>query len=142
MKRLVQLLHDGNFSCVIRHEGVIRVFTGRGVSDLYTLLQEEPAFLYHSEVADKVVGKAAAALMTAGKVKAVSTDLISRPARELLQAAGISVTFGEETDFIKNRSGDDLCPLEKRCRTAATAEECLPLIKEFLENARTATTNR
>ena len=65
MDELIRLLHEGGYSCVIRKEE-IRTFTQRGVADLYDLLNQHPVFLHGAQVADKVVGKAAAALMVLG----------------------------------------------------------------------------
>ena len=65
MDELIRLLHEGGYSCVIRKEE-IRTFTQRGVADLYDLLNQHPVFLHGAQVADKVVGKAAAALMVRG----------------------------------------------------------------------------
>ena len=59
MDELIRLLHEGGYSCVIRKEE-IRTFTQRGVADLYDLLNQHPVFLHGAQVADKVVGKAAA----------------------------------------------------------------------------------
>ncbi len=70
MDELIRLLHEGGYSCVIRKEE-IRTFTQRGVADLYDLLNQHPVFLHGAQVADKVVGKAAAALMVLGGVREV-----------------------------------------------------------------------
>ena len=72
MDELIRLLHEGGYSCVIRKEE-IRTFTQRGVADLYDLLNQHPVFLHGAQVADKVVGKAAAALMVLGGVREVYT---------------------------------------------------------------------
>lgn len=69
MEHLIKQLREGGYSCVIRQGGVIRTFTERGVNDLYRLLTEEPKFLRNAEVADKVIGKAAAAIMAARRSK-------------------------------------------------------------------------
>lgn len=71
MDELIRLLHEGGYSCVIRKEE-IRTFTQCGVADLYDLLNQHPVFLHGAQVADKVVGKAAAALMVLGGVREVS----------------------------------------------------------------------
>ena len=60
MKELIDMLHAGEYSCVIANGERIRTFTRRGVADLYDLLVQEPEFLHGAFVADKVVGKAAA----------------------------------------------------------------------------------
>ena len=71
MKRLIDILDEGGYSCVIAQGDHIRTFTRRGVADLYDLLQEDAAFLHEASVADKVIGKAAATLMVLGQVKEV-----------------------------------------------------------------------
>ena len=142
MEQLLQILREGNFSCVIRRAGAVRTFGRGGIIDLYTLLQEEPEWLRGAEVADKIVGKAAAALMVAGGVKAVATGIISRPALALLREASIPVDFGQEVDHIVNRAGTDWCPMERLCAPAADAAGCLPLIEAFIESHKTMPAGR
>ena len=63
---IVDILHQGNHSLVVSN-GTVSVFDGRGVSDLYRILNEDPSLLDGADIADKVVGKGAAALMLLGK---------------------------------------------------------------------------
>ena len=79
MDKLIKLLHEGNYSCVIKNKE-ISTFTQRGITDLYDLLNTDPAFLRGAQIADKVIGKAAAVLMVLGRVQEVYTDIISEPA--------------------------------------------------------------
>ena len=69
MEELINLLHTGGYSCTIANKGEIRTFTQRGVADIYDLLTQEPEFLKGASIADKVVGKGAAALMILGGIK-------------------------------------------------------------------------
>ena len=66
IEELIDLLHSGGYSCAIANGDIIRTFTQRGVADLYDLLTQEPDFLKGALIADKVVGKGAAALMILG----------------------------------------------------------------------------
>ena len=125
MKRLIDILDEGGYSCVIAQGDHIRTFTRRGVADLYDLLQEDAAFLHEASVADKVIGKAAATLMVLGQVKEVSVHTISQPALRLLQEAGIPVQYDEAVHHIINR---DCCRkpaspsnMMKRYTTSSTA---------------------
>ena len=61
LEDIIRLLHEGKHSLVVSN-GEVRTFDRRGVADLYALLQEDSDFLKGASVADKVVGKAAAAL--------------------------------------------------------------------------------
>ena len=45
--------------------------------------------MQNAQLADKVIGKGAAALIVLGKMKEVYADIISTPALSLLRAAGI-----------------------------------------------------
>lgn len=65
---------------------------------MFFLLENEPEFLLGAFVADKVVGKGAAALMVLGGVKHVYTDVISTPALDLFKTYGVEVSFSEVTD--------------------------------------------
>lgn len=141
MKQIIEMLHVGGYSCVIVN-GDIRTFTQRGVADLYELLKNEPTFLQGASVADKVVGKGAAALMILGGVKRLHTDVISKCAWELISKYNIEVSYGEIVPFIENRNKTGRCPLETRCINSQTAEEALPLIEEFIEAIRQSPTNK
>ena len=131
MKDLIRLLHEGGYSLVVAN-GEVNTFSGRGVADLYKLWNEDPGFLKGASVADKIVGKAAAALMIQGGVKEVFADVISQPAYKLFGRAKVRAEYTLMVPHIINRSQTDWCPLERNCANAVSAEECLPIIKNFM----------
>lgn len=131
MEELVRILRDGGHSLVVDN-GTRRTFDGRGVADLYGLLMGEPGALRGASVADKVVGKGAAALMIAGGVGKLYAEVVSTPALELLRTAGVEVRFGREVPHIINRRKDGICPVETLCLPCRTAAECLPRIAAFM----------
>ena len=135
MKRqeLITQLHALQCSCIIRNNGTTRTFHERGVKDLHRLLMQEPEILSGASLADKVVGKGAAALMIAGGVAWVYADVISRAAMELFEQSRVEVQYTEVVPNIINRAGTDICPVEKLCRDCKTAAECLPLIDKFIK---------
>ena len=132
MQRLIDTLTREGCSLVIRSQGQERIYWQRGVADLLQLLLTAPDVLLHAQLADKVVGKGAAALMVLGHVGEVYARTISQPALALLGDAGIAVSYGQCVDHIINRAGTDWCPVEKLCRQARTADEALPLIESFV----------
>lgn len=136
MKQLIDTLHSGNYSCVIEHEGVLRTFTQRGINDLYDLYTQEPEWLQGSAIADKVVGKGAAALMVLGGIKTLYTDVISTPALTLLREAGIEVCYKQEVPHIINRDQTGWCPLETATQMLHTAETIYPVIRDFVGQMR------
>lgn len=135
MDELIKLLHEGGYSCVIRREE-IRTFTQWGVADLYDLLNREPEFLHGAQVADKVIGKAAAALMVLGGVREIYTDIISEPALAVLKQADIKVACAQVVSRIRNRSRTGWCPLETICYEVESPEDMYPMIRDFVEKMR------
>ena len=131
-QELITQLHALQCSCIIHNNGATRTFHERGVKDLHRLLTQEPEILSGASLADKVVGKGAAALMIAGGVAWVYADVISQAAMELFEQSRVDVQYGEIVPNIINRTGTDICPVEKLCQECKTAEECLPLIDKFI----------
>ncbi len=140
-RKLIDRLHAERCSCVIGNGALTRSFHERGISDLYRLLTEEPELLAGAFVADRVVGKGAAALMILGGVCDLHADVISTSALDLFAARGIRVTYGLEVPHIINRSGTGWCPVETLCRDCRTAEECIEPIRRFVGSLQSLTAN-
>ncbi|HIY88763.1 MAG TPA: DUF1893 domain-containing protein [Candidatus Bacteroides pullicola] len=130
---IISLLHAEGCSCVIRKGTETRIFHRRGVIDLFELYENDPAFMNGARLADKVIGKGAAALVALGGMAEVYADIISTPALNVLRRAGIPVRFGQEVPHIINRKKDGRCPLETACDGLDTPEEMLPAIRKFVE---------
>ena len=135
-QEIIEALFAEKCSCIIGNEDDIRVFRERGVKDLYRLLKEEPEFLKDAFIADKVVGKAAAALMVLGGVKNIFAAVISTPALEFLEKAGITIEYTQKVPHIVNRTQTGWCPLELRCYEMKTPEECLQQIEKFIQTIK------
>ena len=135
-EQAIATLHATHCSCVIANGSRLEQFHERGVKDLHHLLHNDKALFDGAFIADKVVGKGAAALMIVGGVKEVYADVMSRAALSLFQSHGLEVEYGLLVDNIINRAGTDICPVEKLCSSCLTAEECLPLIEEFVSQLK------
>jgi hypothetical protein len=129
----IEMLHREGCSCVITDGIVFRMFHQRGVKDLYDILSTQPELLRGAFIADKVVGKGAAALMIIGGIDSLYTDTISVAAQELFSCYKVEVKYDKLVPHIINRAGTGVCPVESLCKECNTAEECLPLIKNFIE---------
>lgn len=134
LKQLRHILHTTNCSCVIANGDKIKSFHQRGIKDLYELLNSNRSLLEGATIADKVIGKGAAALMIAGGVTMVYADVISEPAMELFKQFSIKVEYDKKVANIINRRGDGICPVEERCAECKTIEECLVKIDEFIKS--------
>lgn len=137
MNNAAKSLFEANSGCSLAIVGVDGTqFIGwrRGVTDLYILLSENPSLLKGASLADKVVGKGAAALMVVGGVAHVFATVISRPALEMLAQAGVAICYESIVENIINRNHTGICPVESLCLPCVTAEECIPLITNFISN--------
>ena len=132
LRTLTEILHREGCSCVIGNGGKVSIYHQRGVKDLLYLLKTSPETLAGAMIADKVIGKGAAALMTLGGVRGVHGDVVSEPAADLLTQAGIPLNYGKLVPNIINRTGTGICPVETLCMECRTAAECLPLIEQFI----------
>lgn len=122
------MLHSQSLSCVIRQGDVIREFNSRGILDLFTLLNTHPGFLKDALVADKVVGKAAAALMCAGKVREVYADVMSHSAQQLFEAENIRHSYNKLVPHIIRHDGKGQCPMELLTADAPSVQEAVERI--------------
>lgn len=136
MAVLIKKLDEGNYSCVIGKDGEVRTYNQKGVQDLYDLVKEQNPIMKNAMIADKVIGKGAAAMIVLGGFSEVFTHAICTSAKEMLESNGIHVTFDKEVDYIINNAGTDWCPLEKRVKDCKTAEECWPIIEDFVLGLR------
>ncbi len=136
MQLIIDQLHLGIYSCVINQNGKIRTFTQRGVADLYDLLNSDDNFLHEAEIADKVIGKAAAALLIKGGIKSVFSEVISQSALALFNKHHIEVLYTELVPHIINRNNNGWCPLEERTAETNNIEEIYGIVDTFIKQLR------
>ncbi|MGP1436780.1 MAG: DUF1893 domain-containing protein [Phocaeicola sp.] len=130
----IEALYQHHCSLVVNRDGELYFFHKKGVRDLEDLLNNTQQLLNGSELADKVIGKAAAGMIVEGKVKEVYADILSRKAVPLLEKADIPYSYGKLVDRIIIPEGDTRCPLEQIVGKADTAEEVVRLLrKHFAE---------
>ena len=132
IKELIDILHNEGLTLVIKSgDGTLHRFTQRGVKDLVTLVTENPEILKGALIADKAVGKAAAACMVVGGAKHVHADVMSKPALALLQHHHVEADYGTLVDHIINRAGTDWCPMERLSRDENDPAAIISKIKAF-----------
>lgn len=135
MYDIVERLKAESASIVTESASGSYVGHARGVRDLYDLLLNNPQLLREASVADKVVGKGAAALMILGGVKTLYALTISRPALDFLNQYGIEIRYDKVVPNIINRNADGICPVEQLCLPLATPHDCFEAIKIFLNSS-------
>ncbi len=128
---MLDMLNEQGLSLLVYNNDSLSIHANRGVRDLLDLLSAEPERLRGAIVADKIIGKAAAALMATGGVQEVHTNIICTPARELLEQEGIKVFAREEVEKILNKDKTHMCPIDSQLEGIETVEECVRVLKNM-----------
>lgn len=131
-EQMLEMLNEQHLSLLVYNDSTLSTHTNRGVRDLLTLISTQPERLQGAIVADKIIGKAAAAIMATGGVVEVHTNIISTPARALLEAEGIKVVATEEVPQILNRNKSQMCPIDSQLEGIESIEECVTVLQNML----------
>lgn len=132
---MINVLVDEGCCGVVRSvQGELRTFSRRSVADLFNLVADEPDFLRGASVADRVIGRGAALLLVKGGAREVYAQVISSGALEVLRSVGIETSFDKEVPNIINRTGTDICPVEKLTASTSSPDEAYERIKQFLDS--------
>ena len=127
----IELLHAGSYTCVLCREGDVVADHRRGIRPLMELWESGNSYAGYS-AADKVVGKAAAFMYCLLGVHALYAGILSQPALEVLERAGIPVEYGTLVPAIRNRTGDGFCPMETAVREITDAADAPEAIRDAL----------
>lgn len=84
-------------------------------------------------VADIVVGKAAALLFVKCGIKNVFAKTLSENGKKILERYGIDFEYETLAEKIINRSGTDICPMEKAVANTDDPEEAYAQIAQALK---------
>ena len=128
---MLNTLNENGLSLLVRNKGITSQHENRGVKDLLKLIEEQPERLKGAVVADKLIGKAAAALMATGGVKKVYTNVICTAARELLEKEGIEVHATKEVPMILNQDKSGQCPMDAKLNDIETVEQCVDILRQL-----------
>ena len=110
--RFRQLL--GAYSCVVEQAGKIKhELEGTGLRPLLWLVESHPDDLRGATVADKVIGRAAAALLITHGATVVYGKLMSNGARDWLREHDIELYYDELIPAILRRDRTGVCPMEQ-----------------------------
>ena len=134
MQQLIEILRREKCSLVVKNHDIVTTYSKHGVRDLEYLLDHDPEVLHGAVIADKVIGKAAAAMVVVGGVKELYADVMSKRAIPFLEEAGIAYTYGTLVDTIKEEG--DRCQLEKITAPATTPEETVALLRTHFEEKK------
>ena len=110
----------------------------RGLAGLLAWQADPAVDLSGASAADLVVGKAAALLYAEAGVKAVWAGLLSETAVPVLVAHGIEFDAAQRTEFIRNRAGDGMCPMEQAAQEIDDPRLAPQLLRQRITQLRAA----
>ena len=131
IEKAKMLLNKTGSTCVLCSDSVILTDKRRGIHPLLDLLDNNTN-VEGFDVADKVVGKAAAYLYCLLRIGSLYARVISIPALHVLVNAGIPVEYDQLVQAIQNRTGDGFCPLENAVWDINEPQEALSIVRHTL----------
>lgn len=131
----VEQIKSDHAACVVIRDGaVVKTAEGRGIGPVLGLYDE--GVLSGATVVDKIVGKAAAMVMTAGGVTACYALTVSKTALSWFRAHGVAVEYETCVDVIINRQGDGPCPMEQTVKEIENEDEALFALRAKIEELK------
>ena len=117
LQKAISILESGNHTCVLCKGDAVYISNKSGIAPMVGFISEG-IDLKGFSVADKIVGKAAAMLFALAGIKNAYGDVMSIGGLEFLEQNGIGASYSVLTEKIINRSGTDICPMEKQLKTS------------------------
>ena len=133
-----RLILDGKADCVVVTGGEMRTGRGRGVSPLLAFHDRGAGVLRGATVVDKVIGRAAAAILISGGARSVHGLTMSADGKAYLEAHGIAASCDRLVPRILNADRTGLCPLEQAVAGKEKPEEALAALRLKIEELRAA----
>jgi len=121
---------EGHSICLCKN-GEYFTDNSKGISPMMKFIAEKKDLSGYS-AADIIVGKAAAILFVKVGIVSVYGEVMSEAAKLFLEEHGISYSYETLTKKIINRSGTDICPMEKTVTNISDTEKGYIALKEKL----------
>ncbi|MBR0418249.1 MAG: DUF1893 domain-containing protein [Erysipelotrichaceae bacterium] len=126
---LKELLKDKGYS-IVASNGYCSF--DNGIKPVISKLDEDLHYFEGLSVADKLIGKASAMLLCLSGVKEVYTPVLSEAGKAIFEKYGVAYEYDELTDFIVNRKGDGMCPMELTVKDIDDLNEAYEALKRKL----------
>ena len=134
LEQAKQLLVEQSLAFAVVKDGeVIGTGVAKGVIDLLALVDSRGAALAGASLADKLIGKAVAAVVCHTGIKAVYTPVMSRPALEMLQQHDVPLEYDELVTMILSRDGKMRGPLEQLLLETHDPAKAVVALRDFLK---------
>jgi len=130
----MQRLIDGGKAAVVARDGkIVLQLEGRGVKPIVDAINADPQVFAGAAVADKIVGRAAAAVYVVGGAKTVYAKVMSQGAKTLLESHGVRAEAGEFVARIINRERTGECPMEQATAGMEDVQQILDTLRKAIQ---------
>ena len=115
IEKVKEKLYSTNASLVVLYKNDnCKEYYSSGIKDISAILKENKEALKNTTIADKVIGKVAASILTLAGVKEIYADTISEIAIPVLESNNIKYTYKNKVEYIQNRDKTGMCPMENK----------------------------
>ena len=115
LEKVKNILLEKNASLVVCYKnGDIKEYYQDRIKDIKSILMEDKNLLKEAIIADKVIGKVAASILTVAGVKEIYADIISKFAIPVLEKNNIKYQYNKKVEYIKNKDNTGMCPMENK----------------------------
>ncbi len=135
LARAKDILEAEHCTCVLCRMDTVYLRRERGISPMLDLIGKNTDLRGFS-AADTIVGKAAALLFVYAGVIAVHAKVMSKTAATVLEEHHVHYTYDTMTEYIINRRGDGMCPMEETVRMISDPAAAYPALLQKREQLR------
>lgn len=115
LEKVKNILLEKNASLVVCYKnGDIKEYYQDRIKDIKAILMEDKNLLKGAIIADKVIGKVAASILTVAGVKEIYAEVISKFAIPVLEENNIKYEYNKKVEYIKNKDNTGMCPMENK----------------------------
>lgn len=115
LEKVKNILLEKNASLVVCYkDGTIKEYYQDRIKDIKEILKQDNDSLNGAIIADKVIGKVAASILTVAGVKEIYASVISRFAIPVLEGNDIRYEYDNKVEYIKNKDNTGMCPMENK----------------------------
>lgn len=140
ISKAISLITDDKASCVVIRNGQIEeLIHASGIAPVMKLYNE--GTLKDAFIVDKIIGKAAAMILTHGEISGCYGVTMSSAAVEWLKDHHVSYEYGSCVSKIINRTGDGICPMEQTVQMLNDEKEAIAALQRKMNELRAAAAN-
>ncbi len=128
-------LLNGEVKCAVFYGEETFLSDKRGIAPILSLVCDGKDYK-GCIAADKIVGKAAAFVYSKMGAKEIYAEVLSEAAIPVLERHSVKYSFGKLTDYIRNRQGDGICPMEQTVKDIEDVDLAIEALKKKVDSLR------